>query len=57
VARNDVTFPAGYENGWLRFDTAATANARGLPILGASFTRMANGAVNYGTSYAHKVTK
>jgi hypothetical protein len=57
VARNDVTFPAGYENGWLRFNTAAAANASGLPILGASFIRMANGAVNYGTSYAHKVTK
>jgi hypothetical protein len=57
VARNDVTFPAGYENGWLRFNTAATANANGLPILGGSFIRMANGAVNYGTMYAHKVTK
>jgi hypothetical protein len=57
VARNDVTFPAGYENGWLRFNTAGTGNARGLPILGASFIRMANGAVNYGAAYAHKVTK
>jgi hypothetical protein len=57
VARNDVTFPAGYENGWLRFNTAATANADGLPILGGSFIRMANGAVNYGAMYTHKVTK
>jgi hypothetical protein len=57
VARNDVTFPAGYENGWLRFNTAATANADGLPILGGSFIRMANGAVNYGSMYPHKVTK
>ena len=57
VARNDVTFPAGYENGWLSFNTAATANAGGLPILGASFIRMANGAVNYGVSYGHKTSK
>jgi hypothetical protein len=57
VARNDVTFAAGYENGWLRFNTAATANANGLPILGGSFIRLANGAVNYGASWAHKVTK
>jgi hypothetical protein len=57
VARNDVTFAAGFENGWLRFNTAGTGNANGLPILGASFIRMANGAVNYGASYAHKVTK
>jgi hypothetical protein len=41
----------------LRFKTDATANADGLPILGASFIRMANGAVNYGASWAHKVTK
>ena len=54
VARNDVTFPAGYENGWLRFNTSVTANALGLPILGGSFIRMANGAVNYGTMYPHK---
>jgi len=54
VARNDVTFPAGFENGWLRFNTSATANASGLPILGGSFIRMANGAVNYGTMYPHK---
>jgi hypothetical protein len=57
VARNDVTFAAGFENGWLRFNTAGTGNTSGLPILGASFIRMGNGAVNYGASYAHKVTK
>jgi hypothetical protein len=57
VARNDVTFPAGYENGWLRFNTAGTGNTGGLPILGAAFIRIANGAVNYGASHAHKVTK
>jgi hypothetical protein len=57
VARNDVTFPAGYENGWLSFNTAGTGNTSGLPILGASFVRMANGAVNYGVSYGHKTSK
>jgi hypothetical protein len=57
VARNDVTFPAGYENGWLSFNTAGTGNTSGLPILGASFIRMANGAVNYGVSYGHKTSK
>jgi hypothetical protein len=55
VARNDVTFAAGYENGWMRFDSLNSTT--GLPILGASFTRMANGAVNYGASYSHKVTR
>jgi len=57
VARNDITFAAGYENGWMRFATNGTGNADGLPILGASFIRMANGAVNYGVSYSHKVTR
>ncbi len=57
VARNDVTFTAGFENGWLTFNTAGTGNASGLPILGASFLRFSNGAVNYGTSYGHKVTR
>jgi hypothetical protein len=55
VARNDLTFAAGYENGWMRFDSLN--GTTGLPILGAAFTRMANGAVNYGTSYTHKVTR
>jgi hypothetical protein len=37
--------------------TNADGNTSGLPILGASFIRMSNGAVNYGTSYTHKVTR
>lgn len=57
VARNDITFAAGYEDGWMRFATNGTGNTSGLPILGASFIRMANGAVNYGVSYSHKVTR
>ena len=57
VARNDITFAAGYEDGWMRFATDGTGNTSGLPILGASFIRMANGAVNYGVSYSHKVTR
>ena len=55
VARNDVTFAAGYENGWMRFDSLN--GSTGLPILGASFIRLANGAVNYGAAYNHKVTR
>lgn len=55
VARRDTTL-TGYTDGWLRFATPG-ASATGLPILGASFVRVANGAVNYGFSYANKVTR
>lgn len=55
VARRDTTL-TGYTDGWMRFATPG-ATATGLPILGASFVRVANGAVNYGFSYANKVTR
>jgi hypothetical protein len=55
VARRDTTL-TGYTDGWMRFATPG-ASATGLPILGASFVRVANGAVNYGFSYANKVTR
>jgi len=54
VARNDITFPAGYTDGWLSFSTLAADGTSGLPILGQAFIRAANGAVNYGFGYAHK---
>jgi len=56
VARRDTTL-TGYTDGWMRFSTPGAATGYGLPILGASFVRVANGAVNYGFSYANKVTR
>jgi hypothetical protein len=46
-----------YANGWVYFNTAAAGNTSGLPIIGQSFIRAANGAVNYGIGYANKVTR
>jgi hypothetical protein len=54
VARNDITFPVAYTDGWLSFSTLAADGTSGLPILGQAFIRAANGAVNYGIGYAHK---
>lgn len=54
VARNDITFPVAYTDGWLSFSTLAANGTSGLPILGQAFIRAANGAVNYGFGYAHK---
>jgi hypothetical protein len=54
VARNDITFPVAYTDGWLSFSTVAADGTAGLPILGQAFIRAANGAVNYGFGYAHK---
>jgi len=54
VARNDITFPAAYTDGWLSFSTLAANGTNGLPILGQAFIRAANGPVNYGFGYAHK---
>jgi hypothetical protein len=54
VARNDITFPVAYTDGWMSFSTLAANGTSGLPILGQSFIRVANGAVNYGFGYAHK---
>jgi hypothetical protein len=59
IARSDFTSTSltTYVNGWVYFNTAATGNTIGLPIIGQSFIRMANGAVNYGVGYANKVTR
>jgi len=59
IARSDFTSTSltTYVNGWVYFNTAATGNTSGLPIIGQSFIRMANGAVNYGVGYANKVTR
>jgi hypothetical protein len=54
VARNDITYAAAYTDGWLAFSTLAADGTSGLPILGQSFIRLANGPVNYGVGYAHK---
>jgi hypothetical protein len=66
IARNDISSSdlTKYTDGWMAFDTSATVSTGrqgnggiGLPILGASFIRVANGPVNYGLSYSHKVTR
>jgi len=51
VARNNIEVP--YTDGWLDFNLAAKATA-GLPVIGASFMRASNGAVNYGFAFPHK---
>jgi len=56
IARNDITSTA-YENGWIYLNTSTSANSNGLPIIGQSFVRASNGAVNYGFSYSNKVTR
>jgi hypothetical protein len=56
IARNDITSTA-YENGWIYLNTSASQNPNGLPIIGQSFVRASNGAVNYGFSYSNKVTR
>lgn len=55
VVRNDITFGTGFDLGWTTFDTSNGGNA--LPILGAAFSRVANGSVNYGFTFPHKVTR
>lgn len=54
VARADVT-PVGFTapDGWLTLNTAN--GGPGFPIIGSAFIRAANGAVNYGFAYPHKV--
>jgi hypothetical protein len=54
ISATDLT---AYQSGWITFNTAATGNTMGLPIIGGSFMRAANGKVNYGFYYANKVTR
>jgi len=58
LARSDFTSSSltTYANGWVKFLTPG-ATATGLPIIGQSFIRVANGAVNYGIGYTNKVTR
>jgi len=60
IARSDFTSSSlsTYASGWVVFATPANvpASASGLPILGQSFIRMSNGAVNYGVGYQNKTT-
>jgi len=48
VARNNIEVP--YTDGWMSFNLGST----GLPVIGASFMRASNGAVNYGFAFPHK---
>jgi len=58
IARSDFTEDtAVFSDGWIVFNTAATGNTSGLPIIGQSFIRASNGAVNYGFGYNNKVTR
>jgi len=58
LARSDFTSTSltTYANGWVVFATN-NGSTTGIPVLGQSFIRAANGAVNYGFSYANKVTR
>lgn len=55
VVRNNILFGTGYENGWASFDTSN--GGLGFPIVGYSFIRASNGAVNYGFAWEHKVIR
>lgn len=59
IARYDISSKdlTAYENGWIYLNTSASQNPSGLPIIGQSFVRASNGAVNYGFSYSNKVTR
>jgi len=52
VARNNIEVP--YVDGWLDFNLTANGATNGLPVVGASFMRASNGAVNYGFAFPHK---
>jgi hypothetical protein len=55
IAVTDITYPAAYTTGWANWDLTQ-ANATGLPVLGGTFMRATNGAVNYGFMFKHKST-
>jgi len=59
LARSDFTSSSltTYTNGWVKFMTPGATASAGLPIIGQSFIRVANGAVNYGIGYTNKVTR
>ena len=53
VARGDIS--TDYTSGWASWDLGN--GAVGVPVVGASFMRAANGAVNYGFAFPHKTTR
>jgi len=53
VARGDIS--TDYVNGWASWNLGN--GTVGVPVLGASFMRAANGAVNYGFAFPHKTTR
>lgn len=55
VARGDIS--TDYVNGWASWDLAGMTTPLGVPVIGASFMRAANGAVNYGFAFPHKTTR
>ena len=52
VARNNIEVP--YTDGWIDFNLTANSATNGLPVVGSSFMRASNGAVNYGFAFPHK---
>lgn len=50
VARGDISLD--YTNGWASWNLGN--GGFGVPVVGASFMRAANGAVNYGFAFPHK---
>jgi len=50
VARGDIS--TDYTNGWASWDLGN--GGFGVPVVGQSFMRAANGAVNYGFAFPHK---
>lgn len=56
VARSDVTFAAGYEAGWATWDLNVAPNL-GFPVIGQTFMRARNGAVNYGFAFPVKAVR
>jgi len=57
VVRNDITFGTGFDLGIVTFDTTNGAGRVSLPIIGSTFMRVANGAVNYGFTMPSKATR
>jgi len=55
VARGDIS--TDYTNGWARWNLAGVTTPQGVPVIGASFMRAANGAVNFGFAFPHKTTR
>jgi hypothetical protein len=55
VARSDVTYATTYTDGWMFF--TMDNSGYGYPLIGASFIRAANGAVNYGFTYPNKIAR